>query len=215
MDWRAWHTQYDQPDSRLSRRLGTVQRRIAIALDEAPPGPVRVVSLCAGEGRDLLPVLAAHPRRDDVTARLIELDAELAAAAKRSADAAGLSRVEVVTGDASLTDRYVDAVPADLVLICGVFGNITDADIERVIGYCAQLCAAGATVIWTRHRDEPDLIPRVCQWFAERDFALEWVSHPSVGYGVGVHLFIGEPRPIEPGQRMFSFVGRASLPTTG
>jgi hypothetical protein len=34
-----------------------------------------VISLCAGQGRDLLGVLADHPRREDVRARLVELDA--------------------------------------------------------------------------------------------------------------------------------------------
>ncbi|GHD35622.1 hypothetical protein GCM10010335_31060 [Streptomyces galbus] len=30
--------------------------------------------MCAGQGRDLIGVLAGHPRRDDVRARLVELD---------------------------------------------------------------------------------------------------------------------------------------------
>jgi hypothetical protein len=51
-----------------------VQAMVADALERVPPGPVRVVSLCAGQGRDLLGVLADHPRRGDVTARLVELD---------------------------------------------------------------------------------------------------------------------------------------------
>ena len=43
------------------------------ALDEAPAGPLRVISLCAGQGRDLIEVLAEHPRRGDVRARLVEV----------------------------------------------------------------------------------------------------------------------------------------------
>lgn len=74
MDWQAWHDTYDVPDSWMARRLRAVQDRIREALDTAPPGPLRVVSVCAGQGRDLVDVLADHPRRDDVAARLVELD---------------------------------------------------------------------------------------------------------------------------------------------
>lgn len=195
----------------MARRLRVVQDRIRTALDERPPGPVDVISLCAGEGRDLLEVLAVHPRRDDVRARLVELDPRNAATARVSADAAGLSGVDVVVGDAALTDHYRDRVPAGLVLVCGVFGNITDADIERTVASCPALCATGGTVIWTRHRDPPDRVPRICRWFEERGFDRTWVSDPGEGYGVGVHRFTGEPQELETGARMFTFVGYEEL----
>jgi hypothetical protein len=184
-----------------------VRQRIAERLDEAPPGRIRVVSLCAGEGRDLLGVLPAHPRRGDVVARLVELDPKNAAVARETAAAAGLSGIEVVEGDASLTDAYRGAVPADLVLACGVFGNIVDADIERTIAMLPQLCAAGASVIWTRHRLPPDLTPTVRRWFAESGFAERSFDAPSEFlFSVGVNQLEREPSPLDPGQRMFAFV---------
>jgi hypothetical protein len=73
VDWARWHDRYDE-DSPLARRLVVVQERIRELLDRAPAGPIRVVSICAGQGRDLLPVIASHARRDDVRARLVELD---------------------------------------------------------------------------------------------------------------------------------------------
>ncbi len=98
-DWRAWHDAYDDPGSSLAQRLVVVvQARVAAVLDAAPPGPLRAVSMCAGQGRDLIPVLASHPRGRDVTARLVELDPGLAATARRAAADAGLPGVEVVTG---------------------------------------------------------------------------------------------------------------------
>ncbi|MBO0808127.1 MAG: SAM-dependent methyltransferase, partial [Actinobacteria bacterium] len=72
-DWRAWHERYDDPGSSLALRLCAVQQQITAILDDAPPGPLRAISMCAGQGRDLLPVLARHPRGRDVTARLVEL----------------------------------------------------------------------------------------------------------------------------------------------
>jgi hypothetical protein len=205
-DWHAWHEAYDDPGSALAQRLAVVRARIAGALDAAPPGPLRAISMCAGQGRDLIPVLASHPRGPDVTARLVELDPALAATARRAA--AGL-RIEVVTGDAALTDAYAGLVPADLVLVCGVFGNITAGDIRRTVGYCAQLCATGGTIVWTRGRSAPDLVPQICGWFGEEGFELSWLSDPGVRYGVGVHRFTARPRALAAGQRMFSFVPSA------
>ena len=60
-DWLQWHEQYDSPGSPLARRLQVVQRDLRQALIDAPrdeDGACRLVSMCAGEGRDVLPVLA-------------------------------------------------------------------------------------------------------------------------------------------------------------
>jgi Putative methyltransferase len=207
MDWHAWHGAYDSPDSPLAVRLHTVQRQVSLILDEAPPGPVRVISACAGQGRDLIGALDAHPRRADVTARLVELDPRNTAEARRAAAALGLSGVTAVTGDAALTDAYAGLAPADLVLLCGLFGNITLADIERVTDYCTRLCAENGTVIWTRNRHRPDVFPQVCEWFEQRGFTRVWVNDPDRAQGVGVHRFAGRPGELPSGERMFTFVG--------
>ncbi|WP_406438885.1 class I SAM-dependent methyltransferase [Streptomyces sp. NBC_00631] len=207
MDWNAWHDKYALADSWMARRLRTVQEQIRLALNDAPAGPLKAISLCAGDGRDLLHVLADHPRRHDVRARLVELDRRNTVAASATARGARLDHVEVVPGDASLIDQYQDLAPADLVLVCGVFGNISDADIERTIKACAQLCKTGGTVIWTRHRAEPDRVPLICEWFDGQGFELQWLSEPDAGFGVGVHRFADAPGPLRVGTRMFEFVG--------
>lgn len=221
-DWYDWHAPYDDPSSGLSRRLSWVRDRIRAALDEAPPGPVRLLSLCAGQGRDVLGVLPNHPRRADVTARLVELDPRNTQVARRLAAGAGLplgpgpGAVEIVTGDASLTSQYDGFAPAGVVLACGLFGNMTDADIERVAGYCTQLCATGGTVIWTRGRslrhapDRPDLVPQVCAWFEERGFERVWLSSPHYQHCCGAHRFTGRPAPLERGATMFTFTPQRS-----
>lgn len=207
MDWRAWHEKYDSPDSRMSRRLRTVQDQIRTVLDNSRPGPFQVVSLCAGQGRDLLEVLTDHPRRSDVRARLVELDGNNTAVAAEFARANTLDQIEIVTGDASLTDQYHGMVPADLVLICGLFGNISDADIKRTIDTCPQLCAIGGHVIWTRHRRSPDRVPLICEQFEALGFEQCRLSGDDTELGVGVHRFSGEPQPLENGRSMFRFVG--------
>jgi hypothetical protein len=210
-DWHAWHDAYDVPDSVLSRRLAVVQDRVRKALDGCPPGPLTVISMCAGQGRDLIGVLATHPRGPDVAARLVELDPRNAAAAREAAGDASLPGVEVVVGDASLTDHYAGMVPAHLVLACGLFGNITDEDIRRTVGFLAGMCAAGGTVLWTRHRRPPDVVPSLCRWFEECGFDEEYVTPADLDFGVGAHRLTAEPRTLEMGQRMFAFIGRERL----
>ena len=207
-DWHAWHTDYDRPDSALAHRLLMVQAQIRAVLDNAPAGEITAISVVAGQGRDLIGVLADHPRRHDVRAVLVELDPGNAEHARVSARAAGLDKVQVVTGDAADLAHYADFVPARLVLLCGLFGNIDDADIEHTIDTCDQLCAPGATVIWTRGRKTRfDRFALICEWFEERDFDRRWVSPPEVGFGVGAHRFAGESAPLVVGQPLFHFVG--------
>jgi len=207
-DWVAWHQAYDAPGSPLARRLALVQAQLRDALDRAPRGPARLVSLCAGQGRDVLGVLATHPRGRDVQARLVEVNPGLCATARTHARHEHLA-VEVVAGDAGLTDAYVGAVPAQVVLACGVFGNISDADIETTVRAFPQLCAPGASVLWTRHRREPDLTPTVRRWFTDAGFdevAFEVLTDNDY-VSVGHHRLVGHPAPLRPGRRLFTFVG--------
>ena len=206
MDWRAWHEDYADPESALGRRLAVVQSQVRTALNDAPSGPVRVISICAGQGHDLLGVLAEHPRREQVSARLVELDQHNAQQARAAVREAGLERVEVLTADASITDAYAGAVPADLVLLCGVLGNISQADIANTIANLPRLSAAAATVIWTRHRHPPDLTPFIRDAFAHSGFD-ELAFEHSPPFGVGAHRLHAPPQPFEAGVRLFEFIG--------
>jgi hypothetical protein len=207
-DWRKWHEGYDEAGSPLQDRLGIVQGCIGDAFDAMPAGRIRVVSMCAGEGRDLLGVLHAHPRAGDVEARLVELDPLLVA----TATAIAPPGVEVVCADAGVLDAYAGAVPADLVLACGVFGNVTDDDVEHVVRTLPTLCASSAIVIWTRHRRPPDLTVDIRRWFTENDFEeLAFVAPDAHLFTVGMHRFAGSPRPLVSGVRLFTFVGFDAL----
>ena len=111
-------------------------------------------------------------------------------------------------GDAGELSAYEGAVPADLVLACGVFGNVPDQDVRRTVLALPQLCAPGATVIWTRHRRPPDLTPSIRGWLREGGFAeLEFVAPDDVLWSVGVHRFDGATAPLSR-ERIFSFYCR-------
>jgi hypothetical protein len=210
VDWAAWHDSYDRAETPLARRLAVVQAQVAAALDRAPDGPLRAISICAGQGHDLIGVLARHPRAKDVAARLVELDGGNVAQARQAVVAAGLDGVEVLEADAALGDSYAGAVPADVVLLCGVLGNISAEDVDRTIESLPQLCARGATVIWTRHRNPPDLVPHILERLAGVGFeaiALEHAPH----LAVGAARLRSEPGALRPGLRMFDFIGHRAL----
>ena len=207
-DWVGWHEPYADPGSALSRRLRLVQHHIEGWLDERAGTPSRVVSACAGDGRDLLEVLARRGDRDRLEATLVELDPGLVADARtHAALLPGNLRVRVIEGDAGLTDLYAGATPADLVLLCGVFGNIRDDDVRGTIEALPGFCAPGATVIWTRSRREPDLTPAIRDWFSHNSFReVAFHAPEDVLFSVGVHRFTGEPRGLQPGRSLFRFV---------
>lgn len=204
--WQRWHDDYADPDSVLSRRLAAVVGRLREAIDAAPPGPVRLVSACAGEGRDVVGALAGHPRAGDVTGRLVELDPANAAVATTSLASAELDGLDVSVADAGRTDAYLGAVPADVVLLCGIFGNVPDSDVENTVRLAPMLCARGATVLWTRHRRAPDLTPAIRRWFSDGGFAeVAFDSGGEGSYALGVARLVGPPLALEPGRRLFTF----------
>lgn len=227
--WVRWHAAYEDPTSALSVRLALVQSGVRAALDERPAGPITVLSLCAGQGRDVIEVVAVHQRRADVRAVLVELHPGLATEARERVAATGLARqVEVREADASVAASFLDVMPADVVVICGVFGNITPADIRRTIGLLSRVGAPGGSVVWTRHRRPPDLTPSVRAWFAEAGMAEASFVAPAshvlcVGrHRLGPHSAGGEDGTgidgpgarvgLAPEVRLFTFVGDGSRP---
>ncbi len=188
-DWVEWQQAYMDPASGLSARLRSVRLHLSQAIDQAADGPVRLVSLCAGQGHDVIGVLEHHPHRDEVTAVLVEAEPRNAELGRRRAAAAGLAQVEMRQADASRPECFADALPADILLLCGIFGNVSESDIERTAAAAPALCAASATVIWTRHRRPPDITPRIRAWFTDAGFdevafdALETSTLAAVGVG--------------------------------
>ncbi|KQW45099.1 hypothetical protein ASC77_20180 [Nocardioides sp. Root1257] len=207
-DWHEWHRRYDEPGSGLSRRLVVVRGALQ-GLLEAATGPVRLVSICAGDGRDTIPVLDASDAI--VTGVLVELDPELAERARASAPAG----IEVRTADAGITTSYADVCPADVFLACGVFGNVTDADIARTVAALPSLLTAGGQVVWTRGNNVPmdptshdgDPAELVRGLFAQAGFEeVAFVADDDAGFRVGVHRWPGPTGTPRAGVRMFDFV---------
>jgi hypothetical protein len=209
-DWHEWHAEYADPCSSLSRRLEEVRVRLA-ALLEAGTGRVRLLSLCAGDGRDTIPVVAGSER--DVEATLVELDPDLSTSAHAAARVAGVE-VEVRTGDAGAVATWSDVLPVDVLMLCGVFGNLTDADVTHTIAAVRTMLAPGGAVIWTRGNrvpDDPtshgaDLAEWVRGLFVAAGFEeVAFVKPADASYRVGVARLV-TPSAVPLPARLFSFV---------
>jgi hypothetical protein len=198
-NWVRWHEEYEVEGSSLARRLAVVQDHLREALSAAGPAP-RLISMCAGDGRDILPLLPP-----DAHAVLVELDPSLSRRAVAHAERSGLAHVSVRTEDAGTIDAYRDATPADIVLACGVFGNVTPEDAGRTVATLPALLAPGGTVIWTRAGDPQSAFVRDC--FAASGFEeLAFTAPADAKFRVGTHRLTGDPTTVAPGTRLFQFV---------
>lgn len=206
-DWVAWHADYREPGSPLHRRLDEVRARIRDAVGPTPAAGFRIVAMCAGQGDDLLGALAGHPAAGRLAARLVEVDPVNAGVLRDRIAATGLPW-EVVQADAADPGAYAGAIPADLVLVCGVFGNIPEADVMRTVAALPAFCRPHATVIWTRHRQPPDLTPHVRAALTEAGFSeCGFVAPDDVEWSVGVARYERDrPGPL-PGGPLFRFGG--------
>ena len=163
--------------------------------------------MCAGDGFDVISELASRPRRVG-KALLVESDPALATKSQSlAADAALSGSVTTRCADAADTSNYRDYVPADVLLACGLFGNITDADVFTTITRLPELIAHNAVVIWTRTRRPPDLTPAIRAHFGAVGFTeLTFVAPPDVLFSVGAFRYRGVPQPFVPARHLFTFV---------
>jgi hypothetical protein len=138
---------------------------------------------------------------------LVEWDEHNVVQATAALRAAGLHGIKAIRADASDADTYRDMPRADLLLLCGIFGNVSDDDVENTIAHASSLCGPGAFVIWTRHRRAPDLTQRIRDWFGEA--GLQEVSFESPGensFSVGMNRLLGPPIHTPPRLKLFTFL---------
>jgi hypothetical protein len=206
-DWVAWHEAYEDPTSSLGRRLAIVKQRLAQVVDEAATAQAQLLSLCAGDGRDVIPVLSSRSG-PPIPALLVELDETLATRARDAAAAAGLDEVQVRCGDAGDPKLFEDVLPVGMLLMCGIFGNVEHSAVKKIIDAIPYLLAAGGYVIWTRGGSLPDRRPDVRRWF--QDSGLDEISFDGApdAFGVGLNR-LGSNSTAGPGtlpDHLFAFV---------
>lgn len=206
--WYQWHAQYDDLESQHTDRLEVVQELLDHALDDAPAGPLRAVSICAGQARDLLPVLINHPRGMDVSALFVENNPLNASFLHGAIGSTGLTEMKVLVADAGSAELYRAAAPADLLLLGGVFADIDAEDARRTVELLPALCRSGGTVVWSSYgpgligADEIVACIETAEW--ER-VALRYGADGE--FLVAAHRFTGSPRKLPDDGRLFSFPG--------
>jgi len=145
---------------------------------------------------------------------LVEADPELAAAARRNAEDRGVSAA-VRTADAGLPTSFDDHAPAAIFMLCGVFGNISDADIEHTIDALPTYLSAGALVIWTRGDHETDgktatlsASERVRRTFNRYGYdEVDFTRPDDADFRVGMHRWPGATTETQPtNEPLFRFL---------
>ena len=194
-DWAEWHDAYARPGSGLRDRLAAVRAQIERHLDATAPDPVRVVSACAGDGRDLLGVLVGADGREPRHGALGRVRRRRGCDGPR-----GRRRLAGTIESGRLTRPGVTSMPTPcrpISCCCAAFSaTISDADVRATVEAAPELCAPGAEVIWTRHRNDPDLTPAIRGWFADSGFEeLAFIAPEGEHWSVGVHRLAAEPRP--------------------
>ena len=208
IDWFAWHDYY-RTKPRMRQRLQIVREYISTCLNACPPGKIGVVSVCAGDGRDLLGALLDHPRASDVYARFVELDSRLVECGRAAAESTELAeQLEFVNGDATLSSVYEGVVPAHLVLVCGVFGNVPETELPRLIQSLGFLCKPGGFIVWTRELSENtdhrlSLVRELLRKSAFEEVSFKMTSTGNMG--VGTHRYLGQAMALPKNQKLFVF----------
>lgn len=219
MDWHKWHKGYDRNPA-LKKRLALVRKHLSKCLDRSAPGEVRIISVCAGDGRDVLNTVADHRRRADARVRLVELDPDLVADGKNACQALGLSgHVEFVNGDATEPDWYRAVAPANIVVMCGMLGLIGLAELPNVVRAMQGLCAHKGHVVWTRRLDwrngveQTKMLRGLMAKAGFRQARLSMTSFgalfsttPGPSFAVGMHRYDGEPVALPQSGRLFTIL---------
>ncbi len=206
-DYVRWHDDYADPNSNNSARLRRVRGLIAAELDArlrpaAPAQPLlrrrpRHPRRARGAPRGRRPHHRPHrraitrPRRNRPPARTASIGAD----------------IEVVCADAGDPRNAVGAIPADLVLLVGIMGDISEDDILYLARTSASFCAPGAYLIWSRGGQYTDLNARIDASFAEAGFTeREFFTEPPHKYGLGTARWPHAETPALPLDRqLFTF----------
>jgi hypothetical protein len=211
MDWVSWHENYEASPA-LKARLLAVREHLSRCFDSQDPGVIQVLSICAGDARDLIGLLATHPRKMDVKAHLVENNAELAGSGRKVIEEAGFEeQLQFVIGDATISSTYLGLVPVDVVLMAGVFGNLRSEEACRLVRNLCLLCKPGGVVIWTRHRrlhDGLNQIRLIRQCFVESDFEEVHIENtPDDKFTIGSNRYKGAGQVLHGGIKLFEFTG--------
>jgi hypothetical protein len=215
MDWAKWHDNYKVSPA-LKERLSIVRKHLSKCCISLPKGSIKIISICSGDGRDLLGLMEYHPRKQDVSALLVENNEELVDTGRKSIHEAGFeTQLKLVLSDATLFSTYDNYCPANIVLFSGVFGNVRVEETPNIIRNLRSLCNTDSYIIWTRHcRVNNGLkhIEFIRNQFTENDFEETYYEQTADGtFIIGTNKFCGNKIDLSAETKLFDFVGYDKL----
>jgi hypothetical protein len=136
---------------------------------------------------------------------LVELDPILARRAAKATSDGGLSSVEVRCADAGELSSFSDVLPVDILMLCGIFGNVEHPTVRHIVQAIPAMVASGGYVIWTRGGDPTvDHRREVRSWFGESGMPEVSFDGQPETYGVGVNRVTAHATSLLSG-RLFTF----------
>lgn len=154
--WTEWHENaYNNTNSLAYQRTEIVKNLINKYLYEINKNVV-IVSIGAGQGRDILSVLKERKDNNRIFTYLIDTDMECLDYAKNYAEKNNIINVNVVNIDGSLTENYKDIPKADLIIFCGMMNQKNTEEVKSLANNMKFLCNEDAQIIWSRHGYDED-----------------------------------------------------------
>jgi hypothetical protein len=148
--WDDW-SEHAYRSRTYSLRLAEVQGHLGECFAAYSTRPIRLLSVCAGDGRDVMGAMISHNVQGQVVAWLVEQNLRSVNRGTTQSRRLGLQdTVKFLHADATLYDTYRNIAPSDIVLLSGVWGHVPASDRPRLVQALASFCKPGGMVIWTR-----------------------------------------------------------------
>lgn len=211
--WSGWPEKIYQNTS-YQQRLAGVQSQVAAFLDAAPLGPLRILNMCAGDGRDVIDAVSDHPRRGDVSAWFVELDRTSVDMGRDRAAQKGLGEAfHFINADATAYETYRGIGAVDLVLACGVWGHVPTPQKPSLVRAMAAFCKPGGSVIWTRGISRGmDKVHELEALFDEETWRKQQLMFtPNKAWAVATYRYDGPVITIPSEGQIFNFHRNAGL----
>ena len=187
-----WHLNHNDMNSTPYKRNKDEQNLIKTCLNSIKNN-VNIISICSGQARDILPILAGKKDNNKINTYLIDTDLECLEYADNYAKENKIPNVHLINKNAGLRETYNDIPQADIIIICGVFGHLSLLDIKSTISFIKHLLNENGFVIWSRHKFDNDISEDIKNIFKELNFnELAFVSPEDEPYTLGLHVVDGK-----------------------
>jgi 2-polyprenyl-3-methyl-5-hydroxy-6-metoxy-1,4-benzoquinol methylase len=200
--WYDWHIEkHSDPNSYTSQRMTD----IGLVIEEYLKDTVHrsnIVSVCAGQGLDLIPILRQYPNSAD--AYLIDIEQQNIDHINKIST--GLEGIHTYAADATVSNTYINnKIPrANLLLVCGVFAHLTSEDQSIFIQNMRSLLKPGGYVIWTRI---DEYLNDIHEKFENNGYKKIDLSHINLSTGsVGMSRLKESIKTLHPDKQIFNFL---------